>query len=284
MIQKIKKIIFTNIIIENIIIQLLKFKFKSVKRLIPGNDLYKKNTIRRVKRDNLIFTLDLSDYQEHLIYFYLDIDSSKPMLKYIPKKNSQIIDIGANIGQTSLYIAQHLRDYNCEIYAFEPFPSTFKKLTQNINDNEFKNIKLFNQAVGNSNSEINMVEACETNSGSYRNFSSNDSSEKSKTLVKQIKLDQQIESFNFVNFIKIDVEGYEFEVLKGAEEIIKKMKPLLFVELNDTNLKNQNSSAIEVLNFIKQLGYNKILQAETDLDIHTINLENCSMDIFCSWN
>ncbi len=284
MIQKIKKIIFTNIIIENIIILLLKFKFKSVKRLIPGNDLYKKNTIRRVKRDNLIFTLDLSDYQEHLIYFYLDIDSSKPMLKYIPKKNSQIIDIGANIGQTSLYIAQHLRDYNCEIYAFEPFPSTFKKLTQNINDNEFKNIKLFNQAVGNSNSEINMVEACETNSGSYRNFSSNDSSEKSKTLVKQIKLDQQIESFNFVNFIKIDVEGYEFEVLKGAEEIIKKMKPLLFVELNDTNLKNQNSSAIEVLNFIKQLGYNKILQAETDLDIHTINLENCSMDIFCSWN
>jgi hypothetical protein len=58
-----------------------------------------------------------------------------------------------------------------------------------------------------------------------------------------------------IDLVKIDVEGFEYRVLKGAASVIQKYKPLLYIELSDGNLKQQNSSANQVLQFLDSLSY-----------------------------
>ena len=68
--------------------------------------------------------------------------------------------------------------------------------------------------------------------------------------VKKLTLD----SFNFdqkISFIKIDVEGHEFSVLKGSEKILKKYKPVLLIEID----KQHSSKVKETFNYLKELHY-----------------------------
>ena len=58
-----------------------------------------------------------------------------------------------------------------------------------------------------------------------------------------------------VDFIKIDTEGYEYNILKGGEKTIKKYKPIIQLEYNVTNMKQCNINPEQLLNYINELGY-----------------------------
>lgn len=58
-----------------------------------------------------------------------------------------------------------------------------------------------------------------------------------------------------IDGIKIDAEGYDFSVLRGAEKIIKKYKPLLLLEISESSLRKNNSTPEDIFNFVKDLGY-----------------------------
>lgn len=285
MLKTFKKRFLTNKFAEFFLLKLEGINHNFYKKMLPSNADYKKGAFRSVKRNGIIFYLDISDYQQYLIYFNLNENSSKPVLNFIPNKSGAILDIGANIGQTSLWIAQKFEHFNSvNIHAFEPFPETFKTLEKNIKANHYKNIKLHNVALGSSNAEIMMVQDCETNSGGFRVFSDNHDVNRTKKNVRQITLDQFKDEIKDVFFMKIDVEGYEMEVLKGAECFLKTYKPILFIELNDFNLKQQNSSAREFIDFLCKFGYKTILDAETSKNLLTFDtdLTNCSLDIICN--
>lgn len=279
--NNIKKI-FRHPFFENILIFLLDLKLKFVKKLIPQNTLYQKHSIRTKKKNGIYFTLDLSDYQEHLVYFNLEENSTKPLLNLIPSIDGTIIDVGANIGQTSLWIAQFFEQKNITIFSFEPYPSTFKKLEENIRLNKYRNIQIFNVALGNNEGELEMVEDCDTNSGGFRAYNPDFHQEVKKTTVVKIKkLDQYLNELNDVVFVKIDVEGFEMEVLKGAKGLLSKYRPKLFIELIDKNLKAQNSSSIELVNFLHEIGYNNFTNASNNLRIDVSKLENAHFDLIC---
>lgn len=284
MIRQIKQNLLTNKFAETLLLQILMIGGSYFKKLLPANTDYPKFTFRSVRRNGLHFHLDISDYQQYLIYFNLNDDSSKPLLQHIPLKNGSIIDIGANIGQTSLWIAQMLDGkINATIHAFESYNDTYRALEKNIASNKFKNIKLYNLALGNSESEIKMIEDCESNSGGFRVLSKEHDTKKKQKKVQQTKLDKFINEIQDIFLIKIDVEGYEMEVLKGGMSTINKYKPLLYIELNDKNLKQQNSSAQEVINLLLNMGYKNILNVKTNKNIteDLSGLSNCSMDIIC---
>ena len=67
--------------------------------------------------------------------------------------------------------------------------------------------------------------------------------------------------------LKIDVEGYEYKVLKGAQETIMKYKPLLFLEIHGHLLKLYNATVFDVYNIVKDYGY-------TMFDIHMREIKN----------
>ncbi len=153
---------------------------------------------------------------------FFDYGTLRELQPYI-KKNPVILDIGANIGNHSVYWA--LESSTKRIYSFEPIKETFNILKKNVEINGLSNkIKIFN--VGLSNQKIN---------GSISFF---DHTNIGGTHVKQDpkgnlsldKLDNIKIEEDVVDFIKIDVEGHELEVLQGAKETLLKYKPVIFIE------------------------------------------------------
>ena len=113
------------------------------------------------------------------------------------------------MGIFSIFVA---RTYpRATIYAFEPAPATFTALQHNVRD--YPNIKIFNYGLGDENKKASMV-LTGVSIGSYVG--------EGNTPIEIKTLD----SFNLrADFLKIDTEGYEANILKGAAETIKKYKP-----------------------------------------------------------
>lgn len=153
---------------------------------------------------------------------FFENDILKELQLYI-KNNAVILDIGGNIGNHCIYWA--INSNAKRVYSFEPIKDTFKILQRNIEINNLSNrIKIFN--IGLSDRKIN---------GNISFYSYTDIG---RTSVKQDpngslllnKLDNIKIEEDAVDFVKIDVEGHELEVLQGARETLLKYKPTIFIE------------------------------------------------------
>ena len=83
-----------------------------------------------------------------------------------------------------------------------------------------------------------------------------------------------------IDLIKIDVEGYELSVLKGAHQILLSYHPVLIIEINDSNLRNNNTTASALIQFLKELGYDYITTTDKKRKITASdNFERCHFDI-----
>ena len=153
---------------------------------------------------------------------FYEIDVLEKLQPYI-KKNAVILDIGANIGNHSVYWA--VKSNTKRVYSFEPVQDTFKILKKNVEINDLNNkIKIFN--IGLSNRKIN-------GSVSFydrRNIGGTPVKQNPNGNLSLDKLDNIKIKENAVDFVKIDVEGHELEVLQGARETLIKYKPTVFIE------------------------------------------------------
>lgn len=127
------------------------------------------------------------------------------------RKNGIVIDAGANMGVFSVFAAA--THPNATIYAFEPASATFEILKENTK--YYSNIKVFNSGLG---EKVKIASLVITNN-SGQNYIGN------KGVPVNI---ETIDGLNLpVSFIKMDTEGYEANILKGAMETIKKYKPVI---------------------------------------------------------
>ena len=171
---------------------------------------------------------------------FYEIDLLEKLQLYI-KKNAVILDIGANIGNHSVYWA--VRSDAKKIYSFEPVEDFFKILKRNVEINRVNNkVKIFN--IGLSDQKIN---------GSISHY---DPTNIGGTAIKQDlngnlaldKLDNIKIEEDTIDFVKIDVEGHELEVLKGAKETLLKYKPVISLEIFSEN-------KTKVHEYLTKLGY-----------------------------
>jgi FkbM family methyltransferase len=152
-----------------------------------------------------------------------------------------IYDIGANIGNHTLYFASNT---NARIYAFEPMQMNFHLLNKNIHDNEMENrITAYNVALGDQEGMAQMGLVQENNNGTAAIFTSENSEGEP---VKVIVLDNM--DIPLPDFIKIDVEGFELNVLKGMKNILSLTKAPLWIEVDEKNAKS-------VYEFLVEIGY-----------------------------
>ena len=221
-------------------------------KCIPQNYHYPAATFRRIERNGICYNLDLSEYMEWAIYFGLNVEHRSYLY---PSVNSQfvVIDVGANIGETMLNFALIVGSKG-KVFAFEPVPFSFQKLSMNLSLNEFTNVIAENLAISDKAEVLYFDPATYYNSGGI--FMKKGPSENMLS-VKAVKLDEYINSNNFekIDFIKIDVEGFELNVLKGAVQSCHKFKPALFIEVNDDNLQRQGASESELLQWLKSNNY-----------------------------
>lgn len=248
-----------------------------VAKFVPGNNLYTSPSIRIVERNKIKYELDLSDYMQWMVFYGLSIEPKEALYNLV-SPGSCVIDVGANVGEVSMNMAQRAGDMG-RIIAFEPDPLNYKLLQKNLSLNTFKNILTIPKGLGDSNAKYAFSRNL-SNSGGNRIASVNSSSIQ-EAFIETIKLDDFIIENNIekVDVLKIDVEGFEYNVLKGAINVLAKFKPKLFIELNDNNLKDQGSSSEELLRLIESLSY-KISNAENGQSVSsTQDFKNRHIDI-----
>jgi|TARA_B110000114_G_scaffold184059_1_gene226803 FkbM family methyltransferase len=170
---------------------------------------------------------------------------------------STFVDVGANRGQFSLLI-HYLYPKN-KIIAYEPLKSEFSIL-KNIFKNT-KNIKLFNLAVGSEKKSVNIYQTEKEDSSSLLKPGKLQLKYFPKTYVKKIlktkmiKLNTHIKNLKKPAFLKIDVQGYELEVLKGAD--LKRFK-YIYLEGSYVKLYSNQPLIKSISNYLLLKGFEKI--------------------------
>ena len=198
--------------------------------------------------------------------------------KYLDQ-NSVCIDVGAFIGTNTIKMSRKCQ----KVYSFEPYEQTFNLLNKNIMLNGINNVEIFNKAVGNDNKKITEMYYPEelvkynniSNVGAMRMTYEFLNNKKEKVDVDMIKLDDYF--FNQkIDLIKIDCEGCELDVLKGAEYVIKKFKPILLIE----NFENENVKN-DIMNQLEDLDY--IYQKINDVNSMFISTDNLDYEGMYNW-
>jgi FkbM family methyltransferase len=190
------------------------------------------------------------------------------------KKLSHFLNVGSHIGSVSLPVSLSIQ----KVSAIEAYPPTYNHLCENITLNHITNIDTYNIAVGNTEEEIffmsrekicpiEKINRVVNNSGGMHVFTENDiiHNTRSANLTdkkisnRSYRLDNtEIDSFDIM---LVDIEGFEYEFLLGAENKIKKNKPIIIIEIwNNHKRKQENMKQTqeEVINYIKSLNYTLI--------------------------
>jgi FkbM family methyltransferase len=167
------------------------------------------------------------------------------------------IDVGANIGLTSIVMAYHSKDV--KVIAFEPSPINHEYLRDNIERAGYsQRVELHKVALGNRTGEVNFREEPE-----FRAVSRiSDSSDSSSILVPITTLDEFAASYKIeqIDLVKIDVEAFETDVVMGARNTIFGLRPRVIFEFNDFAIrKYRNANPVEwlatMMNHLGTLGY-----------------------------
>lgn len=134
------------------------------------------------------------------------------------------------------------------VYTFEPFPENVSKIKDMINLNPDKNIQVFDCAVGSFDGTTKFLASADASMGKINESLYEEHSKIEKTIgVKVFKLDTIIREQNLQkpDVIKIDVEGAELEVIKGAPGILNEVKPTLFIEVHGYEVAKKLVSMLE---------------------------------------
>jgi len=172
----------------------------------------------------------------------------KQVIEKLVPANGIVLDCGANFGYNAVVLANNINI--SQIYCFEPQRIIFQQLAGNLILNNIYNAQAINCALGNIEGLL------ELNPVNYENSWVNigdTSIGKGGELVNITKLDNF--DLKNVNFIKLDVQGSELNVLEGGMELIKKCLPDIFIEIEEHQLAKFGVVKEQIFNLLKSLGY-----------------------------
>jgi len=185
-------------------------------------------------------------------------------------KKDVIFDVGANMGVVSNWFAQRC----AHVHAFEPHPDNLNTITSQMKMRNKNNITLHTFALGKEDAEMQLH--VKDFHGHHSLGDVDNSPTVGRINVKVRTMDEVFDEFKLerIHFLKIDVEGFESDVLRGANKLLlaKKIDYILF-ELHDTLLQSIQRTSQEVFQVLFESGYQII-----DLN-GTLMLENGSIQI-----
>ncbi|ERT08032.1 methyltransferase, FkbM family domain protein [Lyngbya aestuarii BL J] len=212
-----------------------------------------------ITKDVLNTTLDIlpNSVQRYLKYLYYELKGGEPELKLLPQlcdRQKLSLDVGANRGMYTLY----LQSLSQEVICFEPNPNLSHYLEQLFTK---QNVSVINCGLGDCHTQMELNIPYVGNRelhgwGSLRkDFQNSTWKEQEITDIKTFNIEiNKLDDFQFKNvgFIKIDVEGFESQVIQGAMQTLKTNKPNLIIEIEQRHNEIQIE---EIFQKILQLGY-----------------------------
>ena len=247
-----------------------------------------------IKRNAIKWNIDISEGIDLSIFLFgaFQQELVKSIHRYIFDNNKSkntffnIIDVGANVGDKSLSLSRDLLNknfFNFKIFTIEPTDYAFKKKINNINLNPKlkKKIFPFKYFITNNKNKPKKI---------YSSWSLNNSKnthpihkgvlKKINKFTKNITLDDFIKKNKIKDqiILKIDVDGFEMDVLKSSVKTLRNRKPIIFMEYAPYLFNEQGTSMKEFRDFIKKyhyetydLNFNKLNKIKVD-DGSTIDI------------
>ena len=165
-------------------------------------------------KDGIVINHHLEDYGILMEVIHDDLYKLKDL-----KKGAVVVDVGANIGTVSVLCDK--RAGADKVISFEPCSNNYSLLEKNVKDNNCKNVSMIKKAVSSKPGEAKLfLHGAATHSlygGSTGKYE----------VVPLVTLDDMLKDETVIDFLKIDVEGAEMEVLKGAQKSLEKVKLLV---------------------------------------------------------
>jgi FkbM family methyltransferase len=152
---------------------------------------------------NRNFWLELADYEEF------------SFLKQVVKSDDAFIDIGANVGEYTLFVKTTA---GCTVHAFEPNKRAYEELRQNIALNHFEDIYTYNVGLGEEPGELLLTNKYGTANHVVLASASSGQTQALESIAVHVLADYAFEGRRL--FMKMDVEGYEYFILKGAAKLL----------------------------------------------------------------
>lgn len=200
-----------------------------------------------------------------------DYDEMLLMLHFL-REEDNFVDVGANIGVYSVLASGVAK---AKSYSFEPIPSTFSRLKRNINYNNLnQKVKLFNNGVGDKNESLFFTNLLDAVNHVVKQ-------ESEQTLKVDVNtLDYFLEG-NSAHFLKVDVEGFEAHVLKGAIQTIKN-RDLKIVLIETNGLTSQYEFSDNFIhNTLIENGFETYSYIPEKRELIKTNSQNDTNTIYC---
>tara|TARA_Y100000992_G_scaffold286708_1_gene238845 strand:- start:72 stop:782 length:711 start_codon:yes stop_codon:yes gene_type:complete len=209
-----------------------------------------------------------------LIISLFDLTNKKKVIKFFKSKFSKkintLVDVGAHHGET---INQFLKNFEIDnIYAFEPSKENYQNLIKKTK--HIKNLKIFNLALGSQKGIVDFKEHYESQSSTITKIDLNSDyykrknffldlfgTRKKKLVNIKVKIDRldSIQDIKNIDILKIDTEGYDFNVIKGMGESINKVKSIYF-EHHFHNMLIKNYTLSVIHNYLIKHNFKKKLK------------------------
>ncbi len=187
-------------------------------------------------------------------------DINRRVFVNLVRRGDVIIEIGANVGvYTSLF--SRLVGSRGRVHAFEPVGANFERLASRLHLLKADNVVLNRQGVGSRQGEQEIVipgdDAQQASFAVHQHGSWSIATRTRRELVPVITIDSYMRDAQVdrVDFVKIDVEGSELDVLRGAQECLARSLPLMHMEINPDWLGDFGTSASDLVSFLTSIGY-----------------------------
>ena len=217
---------------------------------------------RIIVRDGITYEVDLSEVVDLSLFLFGKFQEHVAENKRLSlPQDAVIFDVGANIGAMTLLFAKRVP--SGRIYSFEPTFYAFAKLKRNL----ALNPELANRVVA-IQSFVSSTTSRQSDIRAYASWKVGGSEEggkhrvhggtvKSAEGIGAVSLDDFCEQNNIkrLDFIKIDTDGHELEVLKGAQKVIGRFKPAVIFEIGTYLMWERNINFSDYLKFFASLNY-----------------------------
>jgi FkbM family methyltransferase len=206
--------------------------------------------------DNFQITLLPNEGASRLTYYF---GVSEPELFRVYNEflrpRMTIVDAGANIGLHSLFFSKRVGEEG-KIYAFEPAKMIFRRMMEHIQNNHVTNIEGLCLALGAKQGSAEIVDNKNDTSRTFLRPSLSNSDTTSTAAVETLDTFAKVRGLEKIDFLKIDVEGFESEILEGALSLLSRQAiKVIQIELDERSLDRAGSEKSAVVSLLIKKGY-----------------------------
>lgn len=241
---------------------LTRIKITIAKVLYRAVRLFFRKANYLVTRQGIRYEVDLSEGIDLSLFLFGGFQShvtNNPLIVIPP--DATVLDIGANVGAMALQYAQAAPEGR--VYAFEPTSYAYTKLQRNLalNPDLGQRITILQALLGSATSNRDSMVAYSSwsldGSNSSASHQIHGGSAQPTTDASSMTLDEACESLGIqrVDLIKIDTDGYEYEILQGAEKTIARFRPTIVFEIGLYLLKEHDIDIAKIFDFFASRGY-----------------------------